>query len=252
MLSCFVRSLQIWICNTLFNTLNKFEWVTHWNPTSIFLMGFLELNSEFKLRCLSWQFGQFMCPFCFFYSSSLTKFKRKRPLVKKRELYRVFTVLISRPANCMFLRVPWCLPVTSTRTTGVKSWNRDMPNTDALPHELVLMLTMREPMYAHMSSLQSSMQIEEESRDFKSLFCELRNTRVECRNVKGLSGKQNERREWVKSHFIPWAETSFRWRRQKRSDQMTATRADTHCQWVWVMINGAIATTTQIHMDLST
>jgi len=57
--------------------------------------------------------------------------------------------------------------------------------------------------------------IEEESRDFKSSFCEFRNKRVKCRNVEDLNGKQNEGREWVKSHFMPWAEASFRWRRQK-------------------------------------
>ena len=45
--------------------------------------------------------------------------------------------------------------------------------------------------------------------------------------------------------FMPWAEASFRWRRQKRWDQMTATRADTHCQWVWVTISGLIAKTKQ-------
>jgi len=49
----------------------------------------------------------------------------------------------------------------------------------------------------------------------------------------------------VKSHFIPWAEASFRWERQKRWHQMTATRADTHCQRVWVTINGSIAKTKQ-------
>ena len=43
-------------------------------------------------------------------------------------------------------------------------------------------------------------QIEKESRDFKSCFCQLRNKRVKCRNVEDLSGKQNERREWVQSH----------------------------------------------------
>jgi hypothetical protein len=58
-------------------------------------------------------------------------------------------------------------------------------------------------------------QIEEESRDFKSSFCGFRNNRVKYRNVEDFSGKQNEGREWVKSHFIPWAEASFRWRRQK-------------------------------------
>jgi len=57
--------------------------------------------------------------------------------------------------------------------------------------------------------------IEEESRDFKSSFCEFRNKRVKCRNVEDLSGKQNEGREWVKNHFMPWAEASFRWSRQK-------------------------------------
>jgi len=31
----------------------------------------------------------------------------------------------------------------------------------------------------------------------------------------------------LKSHFMPWAEASFRWRIRKRWDQMTATRADT-------------------------
>jgi len=87
--------------------------------------------------------------------------------------------------------------------------------------------------------------IEEESRDFKSSFCEFRNKRVKCRNVEDLSGKQNEGRDWVKIHLIPWAEASFRWRRQKRWDQMTATRADTHCQRVWVTINGLIAKTKQ-------
>jgi len=88
-------------------------------------------------------------------------------------------------------------------------------------------------------------QIEEESRDFKSSFCEFRNKRIKCRNVEDLSGKQNEGREWVESHSMPWAEASFRWRRQKRWDQMTATRADTHCQWVWVTISGLIAKTKQ-------
>jgi len=33
-------------------------------------------------------------------------------------------------------------------------------------------------------------QIEEESRDFKSSFCEFRNKRVKCHNVEDLSGKQ--------------------------------------------------------------
>jgi len=80
------------------------------------------------------------------------------------------------------------------------------------------------------TATQPQEQIEEESRDFKSSFCEFRNKRVKCCNVEDLSGKQNERQEWVKSHFMPWAEASFRWRRQKGWDQMTATRADTHCQ----------------------
>ena len=31
----------------------------------------------------------------------------------------------------------------------------------------------------------------------------------------------------MKIHFIPWAEASFRGKRQKIWDQMTATRADT-------------------------
>jgi len=88
------------------------------------------------------------------------------------------------------------------------------------------------------AATQPQEQIEEESRDFKSSFCESRNKRVKCRNVENLSGTQNEGREWVKSHFMPCAEASFSWRRQKRWDQMTATRADTHCQWVRVTING--------------
>jgi len=46
-------------------------------------------------------------------------------------------------------------------------------------------------------------QIEEESRDFKSSFCEFRNKRIKCRNVEDLSGKQNEGREWVESHSMP-------------------------------------------------
>ena len=40
---------------------------------------------------------------------------------------------------------------------------------------------------------------------------------------------------------MPWSEASFRWRRQKRWDQMTATRADTHCQASgrrWVYLEG--------------
>jgi len=53
-------------------------------------------------------------------------------------------------------------------------------------------------------------QIEEESRDFKSSFCEFRYMRVKCRNVGDLRGQQNEGREWVKSHFMPWAEASFK------------------------------------------
>jgi len=64
------------------------------------------------------------------------------------------------------------------------------------------------------AATQPQKQIEEESRDFKSSFCEFRNKRVQ-RNVGDLSGKQNEGREWVKSHFMPWAEASCRWRRQK-------------------------------------
>ena len=95
------------------------------------------------------------------------------------------------------------------------------------------------------AATQPQEQIEEESRDFKSSFCEFRNKRVKCRNVEDLSGKQNEGREWVKIDFIPWAEESFRWRRQKRWDLMTATRADTYCQWVWVTISGLIAKTKQ-------
>jgi len=79
------------------------------------------------------------------------------------------------------------------------------------------------------AATQPQEQIEEESRDFKSSFCGFRNKRVKCRTVEDLSGKQNEGREWVKSHFMPWAEASVRWRRQKRWDQMPATRADTHC-----------------------
>ena len=66
------------------------------------------------------------------------------------------------------------------------------------------------------AATQPQEQIEEESRDFKSSFCEFRNKRVKCHNVEGLGGKQTEGQEWVKSHFMPWAETSFRWRRQKR------------------------------------
>ena len=46
-------------------------------------------------------------------------------------------------------------------------------------------------------------------------------------------------------YFMPWAEASFRWRRQKRWDQMTATRADTHCQWVLVLICGLNANNKQ-------
>ena len=47
--------------------------------------------------------------------------------------------------------------------------------------------------------------------------------------------------EWVVSTQL----ITFRWRRQKRWDQMIATRADTHCQWVWVTISGLIAKTKQ-------
>ena len=46
-------------------------------------------------------------------------------------------------------------------------------------------------------------QIEEESRDFKSSFCEFQNKRVKCRNIEDLSGRQNEGRERVNSHFMP-------------------------------------------------
>ena len=95
------------------------------------------------------------------------------------------------------------------------------------------------------AATQPQEQIDEKSRDFKSSFCEFRNKRVKCRNVEDLSGKQNEGREWVKSCFMPWTEVSFRWRKQRRWDQMTATRADTHCQWMWVTINGLIAKTKQ-------
>jgi len=81
----------------------------------------------------------------------------------------------------------------------------------------------------------------------KSSFCEFGNKRIKCRNVEDLSGKQNEGREWMKSHLMPWAEASFRWKRQKRWDQMTrtATRADTHFQKVWVTINRLIIKTKQ-------
>jgi len=85
----------------------------------------------------------------------------------------------------------------------------------------------KDPQHDAGAAIQPQEQIEEESRDFKSSFCELRNKKVKCRNVEDLSGKQNEGREWVKIHFIPWAEASFRGKRQKRWDQMTATRADT-------------------------
>ena len=53
------------------------------------------------------------------------------------------------------------------------------------------------------TATQPQEQSEEESRDFKSSFCEFRNKRVKCRNVEDLSGKQNEGREWVKIHFMP-------------------------------------------------
>jgi len=95
------------------------------------------------------------------------------------------------------------------------------------------------------AAMQPQEQIEEESRDLKSSFCEFRNKRVKCRNVEDLSRKQNEGQEWVKSHFMPWEEATFKWRRPKRWDQMTATRAGTHCQWVWVTISGLIAKTKQ-------
>jgi len=45
---------------------------------------------------------------------------------------------------------------------------------------------------------------------------------------------------------MPWAEAFFGWRWQKQWDQITATRADTHCQWVWVTINGLITKTKQV------
>jgi len=53
------------------------------------------------------------------------------------------------------------------------------------------------------AATQPQEQIKEESRGFKSSFCEFRNKRVKCRNVEDLNGKQNEGREWVKSHFMP-------------------------------------------------
>ena len=54
------------------------------------------------------------------------------------------------------------------------------------------------------AATQPQEQIDEKSRDFKSSFCEFRNKRVKCRNVEDLSGKQNEGRERVKSHFVSW------------------------------------------------
>jgi len=54
------------------------------------------------------------------------------------------------------------------------------------------------------AATQPQEQIERKSRDFKSSFCEFRNRRVKCRKVGDLSVKQNEGREWVKSHFMPW------------------------------------------------
>jgi len=90
------------------------------------------------------------------------------------------------------------------------------------------------------AATQPQEQIEEESQDFKSSCCEFRNKRLKCCIVEDLSGKQKEGREWAKSHFMPWAEASFRWRRQKRWYQTTARRANTHYQWVWVTINGLI------------
>jgi len=47
------------------------------------------------------------------------------------------------------------------------------------------------------AATQHQEQIEEESRDFKSSFCEFRNKRAKCRNVEDLTGKQNEGRAWV-------------------------------------------------------
>jgi len=70
-----------------------------------------------------------------------------------------------------------------------------------------------DPQHDAGAATQPQEQIEEESRDFKSSFCEFRNKRVKCCSVEDLSGKQNEGREWVKSHFMPWTEASFRWRR---------------------------------------
>jgi len=55
------------------------------------------------------------------------------------------------------------------------------------------------------------------------------------------SGMKDENRPG-ENHFIPWAETFFRLRRQKQWDQWVATgRAATDGQWVWVMINRLIA-----------
>jgi len=46
-------------------------------------------------------------------------------------------------------------------------------------------------------------QIKEESQDFKFSSCEFQNKRVKCRNIEDLSGRQNEGRERVNSHFMP-------------------------------------------------
>jgi len=45
------------------------------------------------------------------------------------------------------------------------------------------------------AATQPQEQIEEESQDFKSSFCEFRNKRLKWRNVEDLSGKQSEGRE---------------------------------------------------------
>jgi len=51
------------------------------------------------------------------------------------------------------------------------------------------------------AATQPQEQIEEESRDFKSSFCEFRNKRFKCRNVEDLGGKQMRDENGLKVPF---------------------------------------------------
>jgi len=67
-------------------------------------------------------------------------------------------------------------------------------------------------------------EIEDESQDFKPSFCELWKKRVKWRNIEDLSGKQNEGRERVKSHFVSWEDQNNGTEWRQREPTLTTSR----------------------------